>query len=597
MSLRALAERVLPQLSLAYLGCVAVFGLSVSFLAIGGHFTVPYVDDWRILDHYQSMPFLDYLFTPQNGHHVPVTLALFALDYEVLGGRSHLLVLASLLCVWMSIGFLYRIFRDHDGLSTPVSRIVFGFACFLLLWAVSCHDLLWGLNHCNQQTLLLLILCLAILVRAKPSSVRAKPSSNRALRRPLWLAVLCAFLATFSWGIGVAAWAALIVVTALRGFPWRVVAGLAVGGAAIAALRGLVIPPHPSIAFGRSFSLALHEPLSLVESAAALLGSAPARVVLGLGLGGRMPRSLDAFDGWMAYGEDLYTGALGFGASGLVVFGALVIARWRRAAGPALDTLVIGLMAFGIAGAVLIAFAKLPFAGPGDAVAIRWVVWSGLFWIGASVALAPRRGERSAHPRVLLASLLLPVISACMIPALQDARALHAMRKSQASRLSLALLLDVRHDRLARSVALDEPDLVYRVADRLERGGRHPFDDPRRSLRGAMLRARFVEVGNCTGRFAGTRPVPSAVPPAAEVRRAAVLTTELPAPRFVVLTDDAGVIHGLGDFAAAPPQFGEARSETAAWAGFIAAYRPADRYTAYAVLADGRSACRLGSVP
>jgi hypothetical protein len=197
----------------------------------------------------------------------------------------------------------------------------------------------------------------------------------------------------------------------------------------------------------------------------------------------------------------------------------------------------------------------------------------------------------------LLATLLLTVISACMIPALQDARALHAMRRSQAARLSLALLLGVRHDGLARSVALDEPDLVYRVAGRLERAGHHPFDDPRRFLRGAMLRARFVEVGRCSGRFAGTRPVPSAVPPAAEVRGSVVLTTESPAPDFIVLTDDAGMIHGLGDLAAAPPQPADARTETAAWAGFIAPYRPSDRYTAYAVLAESRSACRLGSVP
>jgi hypothetical protein len=587
MNLRSLAERVLPHLSLAYLGCVAAFGLAVSLLAIRDHFTVPYMDDWRFLDHYQSMPFLDYLFTTQNGHHVPLTLALFALDYEFLGGRGRLLVGASLACVGLSIGFLYRIFRDHDGLSAPVSRMVFGFVCFSFLWAVSCHDLLWGLNHCNQQTVVLLILSLAILVRAKPTSSWASPG----------LAGLCAFFATFSWGIGVVTWAALIVVAVLRGFPWRVVSGLAAGGAATTVLRGLLIPPHPNISFARSFSLVLHEPFSLVEFAAALLGSAPARVVLSLGLGDRMPRSPEALDAWMAYGEDLYTGALGLGATGLVVFGALAVARWRKMAGPVPDTLAIGLMAFGITGALLVAFARLPFAGPGHAVAIRWIIWSGIFWIGAASAMVPRRGKRTAYQIALLGTVLLPVISACMIPALQDARALHEMRKRQASRLSLALLLDVRHDRLTRSVALDEPDLVYRVAGRLEQGGYHPFDDPRRFLLGAMLRERFVEAGTCSGRFAGTRAIPTTVPPAAEVRGSVVLTTEFPAPDFVVLADDAGVIHGLGDFAAAPPQPGGAHTETVAWAGFIVAYRPSSRYTAYAVLTEGGSACRLGSVP
>ncbi len=588
MSLLARAQGPLRRWSFAYLGCVVAFAVVAALLAIRDHFSVPYVDDWRLLDDYQSLPLLDYLFTPQRGHHVPVTLALFALDYEFFGGRGRLLVVSSLICVGLVIGLLYRVFRDHDRLSGPASRMAFGFACFSFLWAVSCHDLLWGINQINLQAVVLLILCLAILARAQPAAAGAA-------WRPLGLAALCALLATFSHGIGAATWAALIVVAAVRGFPWRVVAGLAAGAAAIAVLRGLMIPPHPDISFGRSFAVALAEPLSLAKLAPAMLGSAPARVALGLGDG--MPRSPDAIDAWSAYAKHLYTTALGFGAAGVVLFGALAFSHWRKTSGGALRTFAIGLMAFGIAGALLVVFVRFLSSDPVHAVAIRWVTWSALFWIGASVALLVRRGEGAPRPLVLLAALLLPVVSACMIPALQDARALHAMRNSQASKLTLALLLDIHHDGLARSVALDEPDLVYRVAERLEREGRHPFDDARRALRGATLRDRFAEAGSCSGGLAATQPVPTRGPPAAKVRGWITRTTKSAPPRFVVLTDAAGVIHGLGSFAAAAPQPGGARSGSAAWAGFIADYRAAGRYTAHAVLADGRSVCRLEAVP
>jgi hypothetical protein len=175
-----------------------------------------------------------------------------------------------------------------------------------------------------------------------------------------------------------------------------------------------------------------------------------------------------------------------------------------------------------------------------------------------------------------------------MIPALRDAHAFHATRVEQAARLALALELGVRPDELARNVSLDEAELVYRVAARLEREGRHPFDDPRRALPGSPLRERFGEAGTCAGALERVRPIPGDAT-ARAVDGWSLARIDGARPRFVVLTDGGGVVRGLGDFAHG--------GERLPWAGFVVGYDPRHEPLApWAVLADGRSACRLTSV-
>jgi hypothetical protein len=586
----------MQRLARIYLGLVLAFALAVSLLALRDHLRIPFVDDWRVLDRYQSQPLAEYLFTAQNGHYLPVTLALFALDHEHLGGRMHGLVAAALACTALAAGLLHRALLGGGAPASPVARIALGFALFALVWAAGSHDLLWGLNQGSLQAVALLLLALACLGRADPARIR----QSRAL---LAAAVLAALGASLSQSVGVASWAALVAAAAVRRFPWRVVAGLTGSAAAVVLFFAWSLPPHPRISFADSLAFGRERPFALAELVLAFVGSAPAHAAVSLGLGAPMPDA-PSRDAWAMHTRDLFRLALGFGAGGLGLFATLGAWRFRRPVPRSVpDTFAIGLLAFGLGGACLVGFARAAIFGPAAAIQTRFLTWSTLFWIGAILALVPRSPERAPRPAALLAALCLPIASLGMLPALRDAQAFHATRVDQAARLALALELGVRPDELARNVSLHEAELVYRVAERLEREGRHPFDDPRRALPGSPLRERFTEAGACPGSLVRLRTVPKSTASASGGATARLVEGWLlpPAgggrPRFVVLVDAAGLIRGLGELARE-----RRRSERLAWAGFVvdpdAPGEPgAGAYAAWAVLADGRSACRLAPEP
>lgn len=584
--MRVVSDAPLPRrVALAYLALVAGFGVVAALLALRDHFDVPFVDDWRILDHYASQGLLAYLFTAENGHRLPLTLALFAIDYEWLEGRMRLLVLASIACLALIAGLLGRAFRRDGSLGNAVGIATLAFACFCLVWAASCNDLLRGLYQMNLQAVGLVLLALGALARVDPSRIREG-------RRGLGVAVLTALLATLSQAAGAASWAALVAVAAVRRFPWPVVGGLAATGAVVVALFAATLPPHPKISFADSLAFATGRPFALVGNSLAFVGAAPARVAAGLGIGAPVPRTPKRRD-WAEHTRDLGRVAVGFGALGGVLFPLVAFRRrLRPAPSAAIDALSVGLMAFGLAAALLVAFARAAIVGPAAVVQPRFVTWSTLFWIGAVCALASRSAERAGGPLVWLAVLGFPLVSVAMLPALREAREFHATTRSQASRLTLSLLLGVRYDELARNVALEDADLVYRVASRLEAEGRWPFRGPLVGLRGTALGEHFKTADACPGavdRVRAIGPIGSAAVSGWIARPQAGDSL-----RFVVLTDPAGIIRGVADPSSVPPRYREALGERRiGWTGFLSDYDRTQRYAAYAVLGDARSACPL----
>lgn len=579
MSERARAGVWPRRLANAYLLAVALFAAAVAWHAAHEHLTDLFVDDWRILDHYQSLPLAAYLTTPENGHHIPLTLALFALDHELFGGRMHLLVALAVVCLGLAFALVARGLFAHDRLASPTTRLVLGFAAFALAWAASCHDLLWGLNQDSPQAVALVVLALLALGRVAPGPVRAQ-------WRPLALAGAAAIGATLSQAVGVASWAALVGVAVVRRLGPRVVAGLAVCGALVVGLFAASIPPHPKISFADSLAFATREPLALAELGIAFVGGAPARVASALGVGAAMPGQ-PSRAAWSAHTKDLYRLALGFGGVGLVLFALIAFRRWRRPlARSQVDALAVGLMAFGLGGAALVGFARASLFGPAAVVQTRFVTWSALFWIGAVVALLPRDPARAASRPARCAALLLPLLSLAMLPALREAHAFHATRVVQARKLALSLQLGLRDAGLARRESIHEAELVFRVADRLREQGRPPFDGPRRDLRGAPLSERFADAGVCAGALERARRISGT----GAIEVWGWIPAEAPTPAFVVLADAAGAIRGLAEVAAAPASKHAGR---VAWSGFVAEYDAGERYTAWAISADQRDACRL----
>jgi hypothetical protein len=577
-------RRLLHLVAVAYLGIAAVFAVVACIVALRNQMTVPFADDWRILDHYQSRSLPHYLFGAQNGHRLPATLALFALDYEWFGGRMRALVLASIACTAFATGLLWRIFRRQGGSHPAVARSVLAFAAFALVWALSCNDLLRGIYHMSLQTLALLLLALAALADVDPRRMRAT-------RWRLRLAVGAAFLASWSHGIGVASWAALVAVAAVRRFPGRSVAALVAAGSATAALLAATLPPDPKNVFRDSLERVAREPAGVGGMALAFLGTAPARVASGLGIGEPYPPRLQP-DRWAAHARDLQRISVAFGLVGLLHFAVVATRLWRRPTDDsALDSLRIGLMAFAIAAALLVSFVRYP-TDPTGVLHARFLVWSTLFWIGSACALVPRSPRTPTGVLSWLVVLALPIVSASLLPALRDAREFHAATRNNASKLTLSLLLGLRNDDLARSVSLEDAETVYRVASRLEAEGRWPFQGPRAGLRGSPLEGRFAPAPPCVGRLDRIRAI--AGMDAAAVAGWLVPPPGRAPPAFVVLVDGSGRIRGLADSASVTPgAVADVRPDALAWTGFVADYDPAQRYAAYAVLGEEQGACPL----
>jgi hypothetical protein len=581
-------------LSIAYLVCVALFSVSVCVFAFGERTTVPIVDDWRILHDFYSMSLPEWLFSDQNGHRTAFTFALFALDYAFFGGRQDLLVIATFATAWLAVGILYLAFRTDRGLESASARAAFGFAWFATFWAGNSYNFFWGVCHGNLMVALWLFLALASLV----VFVHGRPPWEG--RWPL-LAVggLAALFATFSLGAGIGTWPALIAVAMAARLSRRIVFSLVAGFALTLAVYSFGVGATGTFSVEASASVLLH-PLAMMEYATTFLGSALGRTLQGLGLVGT---------------DGLGVASCALGAIGLAAAAIYGVALLRRPSKPASrELLALGIMTFAVAAALVVTAARLPRAPAQDAFSERFVNWSAMFWTGGVLALATLARVRQAAVSVWLIAAL----SVAMLPAMGPARASLLRQSAAASEASLGVMLGIRDAGLPASMGVyvglplltSDPELVYRasrrgrsdrfqrVVDRLRRDRRGFFADPRASLPGTRLGDRFAVVSarRCSGGMDSPIALAGAVRAAAKVGgRARDLDADT-VPPLVVITDASGTIRGLGaarrGSAAAKRRFGRFR-----WSGFVADYEPAERYRAYAVLSDGRSACRLSGNP
>jgi hypothetical protein len=574
--------------SLAYFASIAVFSVWACYVSFADRLTIPILDDWRVLDEFHAKSLVQWLFAEQNGHRLVFTFGLFALDYAFFDGRQDLLVVASFATASLAVGALYLAYRTERGLDTPAAKAAFGFAWFATFWAGGSYNFLWGLCQGNLMVALWLFVSLACLVRyVHPLEAPARRA------RLLVFAALAAFFATFSLGEGAATWVALIVVAIAARLPGRTVAVLVLGFTLTLAVYSIGLGATGKFSFATSAAVVLR-PFDAIGYAGAFLGSAPARTAEGLGLVG--PVALRGASSVL-------------GVVGLLAFASYAAWLWRKPsrAGPR-ELTALGIMAFAVAAAALVTLGRLPRAPMEDAIAVRFLNWSAMFWMGAVLAIPSF--VRGAGGSVIV--VLLAVTSICMLPAVEQSRESVLMWQRGGSNASLGLMLGVRDPSFAKRMGVyvglplvtSAPDLVdqvspgarldrfHRVVERLRRERRSFFADPRADLPGADLLDHFTIVppGRCRGGMAAPAPIMGSTPPAARVRGRVLERPESRAPLEVVIADAAGVIRGLGIGRASD---GAQRALGIRWSGYLAAFDPSEQYTGYAVLGDGRSACRL----
>ena len=577
-SLRNSARSGAGILAAAYLSLVAVFVLYTSYLAISDHQTVPHLDDWRVLDTFFSNPFFQWLFTEQNGHRLPVTLFLFALDYTFLRGQQDLLVIASIVCTLLALGALHIGLRTDSDHAAPLPVTSYGFACFALLWAGICHDFRWGLNQGAQMVVLWLCVCLSSVVRYRGELERG--AAGRATRW-LLLAGMAALFSTFSHGIGFATWAALLATSIIAKFPLRVLAVLAASGGLSIASYSVGIESSVAGLAMRAWD----HPLDLLTATLAFVGMAVGWVAHGLGV---------------SNGDTVFNLSTAAGAVGLVVFVTLGARRWAHPEWcRSRDLVAIGFMAFPIAGGLMVALNRLGF-GVQMLTQLRFVTWSTLFWIGAALAIPSLASNtrRRVQAVVVIAAALL---SFSMIPGLVSARSTHATLQRRLAATANAHLLGIQSDKHARGILKPRPEQVNRVVARLRKDRRSFFSDSRAELPGTRMldRLGLAKGARCNGAIGGLRPVPTRSQPAAAIRGSGWNENTSDVPSFVVIVDPDGIIAGLGAFAVAPRERSGRPPKDGfspyAWRGYVADFDPSKQYVAYGVLSGGRTVCRLAA--
>jgi hypothetical protein len=562
----------------AYGGFVAGFILWASFISLRDHGATLNRDDARILLDMYALPFFEWVFSGQAGHRVPLTLLLFAADYHWLDGEKHLLVLASIVTLGLALGVLWLACRSGRGLASPLSQLVFAAVCLGLFWAASIYNLLCGVCHANTVVLLFGFASLGLLVRHALDHHRSSDGPGWTLP----LALVAGVCATFGMAQGIAIWPALLAVAILARLPLRSLGWILLTTVVVAAGVGSSIAQSTaSHATVSPIEAVLFHPLKLVRFAATLIG----------GLGDVMARQVGL--------DEIEVGPQSavIGMAGLILFAGH--ARWvRRHARLAnsQDLLALGIMAFATVVALGIALTRLFAIGPQQALHTRFLDWSALFWAGAFLSLAAF-GRRSQRPAVWLAAgaTLILVTSSILVAAHHGQRRELMLKQEAADDAALAIFLGVDGAWEKAKIHRGTEEEYRQVLGALERDGKGLYADARRTWIGQPLEPLFrVEPARCKGGLHALIAPNNMKRDEKRLRGWVQTRGQGGTPESIVLTNDKGVIRGLGNVRREYRPRGPGESTWTAWV--TRSWRKKS-YSVFVVLDDGRTACPIGKTP
>lgn len=362
---------------------------------------VPYADAWRHLGRYLALPFPRDVLAPDNGHQEILPNLVRVAELRLFEGGQWLQIAVGIALALLTLATCWRALRGLE----PARRAAAWLGAVLgVCWLGNIR----ALAHANESVhaysvTLLVAIGLLALARARPADVLARTA----------LAAACGLGAAFSFGSGIAAFAAFAAVLLLRRAHWRewavLLAGLATTLVLVQWNGGGT--PSPEWAPLRQLDLSLRWLAGpFVYAAWPVLDPAIATHVPLAAV--RVPALAiaNAYEG--AAGPVMLARwpHLGLGLAGLGGLGALAWKTWRQPGPAALFGL--GLSCFAAAVGGLIAIVRLDYFAiwPDQLLAPRYLVWSSLFWAGLLIAGAAhaRKPARIAVLAGAIACLLLP---------------------------------------------------------------------------------------------------------------------------------------------------------------------------------------------
>jgi hypothetical protein len=379
-------------------------------------FRYPAFDQFRLYTHYLGLDFPASALQLENGHR-PVLPALVRIaevrwlhaDQTLQIGLGVALALLTLVLIATTA------WRERRDAVAGASSVLL--AVLAVFWLGNARLLMHG----NELVHIYLVSASAVLALL---SVRAACDG-----RPVqWMAFagVLSLCATFSFGPGMASFAAMFLLAMVLRVPARAFAiPLLLFGAAIAFYVGAL--PGDS---GVRGAVALR-PMDNLEVLVRWLSAPWVHAWLGFAQPGvfawnpgdtALERTLMATAQWAVVAPDgggLFRAGAVIGGLGLAAYLFLLASALRSVQPmPALQSLALGLASFGLAVGAIISLARLGYfeAIPMQVFADRYLPWSCLFWLGIGLGLADHGGATRPWPVAALAPLLAMTLAVALLP-------------------------------------------------------------------------------------------------------------------------------------------------------------------------------------
>jgi arylsulfatase A-like enzyme len=399
-------------------------------------------DQWRIYDQYFSLPFPDNILQLQNGHRPILPGLVFLIDIQLFKAQNVFLLVTGVALNALAALLISLVIWADKGLAGTVRLSCIAFSWMIAFWLGNDRVLLHGNEsvHC-YLAIVAFLLAVKTLISAtdRCNRIGARGATSVFLLLSLWC-----LAASASFGFGMIAWPAVILIAVVLRLPARIPVGLLVLFLVTVTLYCFVLPGD-----GRVQKMLSFEPLENIRDASYWLGS----------LAGRLLKPIA--------GKTLRAEIISpvVGGAGILCAVFILLKKVRRPPKPApCETLALSLIAFGLGCALLAAIGRNSHFDvlPSERLAPRYLPWVILFWLGQIFyfsRFASRAGAVSRLPSWIRA---VPVLSILVLMTLSQTSE-RGPRTAQ-RRAALGLVAGVRDDAAVRAALFKNRTTVYRTA-------------------------------------------------------------------------------------------------------------------------------------
>jgi len=162
-------------------------------------------DQWHMYAPYFEHGVLYAALTPMSTHRHFFPFFLFDMDMSLFGGRNHFLIFAGSFFDGLIILLLAFSLKQDKSLSIFEKQAFFVLIVGSLVWLINIAQLGWGFMSTQYYLAILTYLLSIVSAYVHCHSVKVRMCS-------LWLGscILCGIICTFSFGVGILVWPALL---------------------------------------------------------------------------------------------------------------------------------------------------------------------------------------------------------------------------------------------------------------------------------------------------------------------------------------------------------------------------------------------------